>query len=356
MANPYDMLGPDAFWRPAVGARNPLEIENLWAPRIALEPEDAVITAGSCFAQHIGRALKRNGFNWYDAEPGAGSSELRRKFGYGVFSFRTGNIYTVALLEQWLGWAFGLTEPSCEVWERDGRVFDPFRPAIEPDGFASAEEMFAARAVTLAAIRDAFAAAKTLVFTLGLTEGWVNRETGHAYPMCPGTVAGEFDPALHEFRNYRHAEIGDAMSRVIETVRRRNPGLQLLLTVSPVPLTATYSGRHVLVATTYSKSVLRAVAGELAEDHAGVDYFPSYEIITAPVFRGLFYQPNAREVSEKGVEHVMANFFAGLGVRARPVRGRERPRAEAVAVRKDGAGEGDVICEEAMLEAFGAAA
>ena len=42
---------------------------------------------------------------------------------------------------------------------------------------------------------------------------------------------------------------------------RRTPKLRILLTVSPVPLTATAGDDHVLLATTYSKSVLRAGRG-----------------------------------------------------------------------------------------------
>jgi len=69
------------------------------------------------------------------------------------------------------------------------------------------------------------------------------------------------------------------------------------------------SGQHVLPATVHSKSVLRAVAGELAESIAHVDYFPSYEIIASPPFRGSFYEPNQRGVVQTGVQHVMSQFF-----------------------------------------------
>ena len=56
-----------------------------------------------------------------------------------------------------------------------------------------------------------------------------------------------------------------------------------------------------LVATTQSKSVLRAVAGSLQDQFRFVDYFPSYEIITAPPFQGKFYEKNQRSVTPEGV-------------------------------------------------------
>ena len=82
-----------------------------------------------------------------------------------------------------------------------------------------------------------------------------------------------------------------------------------VMTVSPVPLTGTASGRHVLQATTYSKAVLRAVAGELAQKYDHIDYFPSYEVITNQAARGCFYEENLRSVRREGVEAVMNIFF-----------------------------------------------
>jgi hypothetical protein len=353
MSHPYNRLPRDgeAFWQPAVGGRNPLEIEGLRPANWSLSYDDKIATAGSCFAQHIGKALQTIGYQWMDSEPAPQglADAVARKYGYGVFSFRTGNIYTAALLRQWTEWALGVRPQSGEAWESKGRVYDPFRPAIEPDGFASAEEMFAARDATLAAIRRTFETATLFVFTFGLTEGWVNGETKVVYPMCPGTLAGSFDDDLHRFCNYRYNSIYDDMLAVMTATRAINPNLRFLLTVSPVPLTATASGQHVLTATTYSKSVLRAVAGDLAADLDYVDYFPSYEIITAPVFRGMFYKPNNREVSPKGVDFVMSHFFGSSKQNATTQTSSARRDKPA----RDAHEEQDVQCEEALLEAFG---
>ncbi|MCB1470612.1 MAG: GSCFA domain-containing protein [Rhizobiaceae bacterium] len=357
MSNPYESLEQKAFWRPAVGGRNVLEIENLWSPKFSIVKRQKVITAGSCFAQHIGKALAKNGFTWFDAEPGpvASSSEERallHKNGYGVFSFRTGNIYTAALLKQWLAWAISPETQSSEIWETDGRFFDPQRPAIEPGGFSSREEALEMRAITLAAIRRAVTEASVFVFTMGLTEGWENSRTGVAYAMCPGTLAGEFNADEHLFINYRHRRIYNDMRDVLRMARTLNKNLRFLLTVSPVPLTATASGDHILVASMQSKSTLRSVAHELCEDFRGVDYFPSYEVISSPPFRGMFFQPNQREVSPKGVEHVMTYFFEGLASLGAGKPARLVPESAAGAPPVAAPSDDDIQCEEAMLEAF----
>jgi hypothetical protein len=147
------------------------------------------------------------------------------------------------------------------------------------------------------------------VFTLGLTEAWRSKADGAVYPTCPGTQAGTFDAGKYEFVNLSMGEVLADLRQVFAKLRVLNPGIRFLLTVSPVPLTATASGKHVLTATTYSKSVLRAVAGQLTDELDHVDYFPSYEMITAPVFGGAFFDETRRNVTSDGVDFVMRTFL-----------------------------------------------
>ena len=355
MKNPYEKLPERAFWRPAVAEKYPLDISSLWTPKHELLPDHAVATAGSCFAQHIGRALVRRGYNWFDAEPAPSmfTSRTKKDFNYGVFSFRSGNIYTATALRQWVHWALDREIPPTEQWKKKGRYFDPFRPNIEPNGFSSANELNESRKSVLHAIRKVIKETDFFVFTLGLTEAWFNREHGHVYAMCPGTLAGRFDPELHAFQNYGFQEIEQCLQDCFDTMKSVNPELRFMLTVSPVPLTATASGEHVLAATTYSKSVLRAVAGQLCQGRADVDYFPSYEIITGAPFRSMFYEPNLRSVSHHGVDFVMDSFFAcmesAFGARKTPKPTRRASSSTKARQQKTQ----EAICEEEMLDAFG---
>lgn len=311
MPNPYETLPEDRFWRSAVADRDALEIAGLWKPKIKIKRRTRIVTAGSCFAQHFARALLARGYRWTDHEPGPPglTADQKRDYHYGTFSFRTGNIYTPRMLLQWLTWALTETAPPDEVWESGGRFFDPFRPGVEPGGFVSADELIASRQDTLAAVGEAVRSAQVFVFTLGLTESWYNLASGLEYAVCPGTVAGTFDPEAHGFVNHRYAALLADMQAVFRILWQTNRSLSVLLTVSPVPLTATASGQHVLTATSHSKSTLRAVASELVQVHQRVDYFPSYEIITHPAYRGRFYADNQRSVLPEGVDHVMDSFF-----------------------------------------------
>lgn len=354
MRNPYQSLTREKFWKTGVTDVVVGELfDGLWTPKQPIDKDSKLLTAGSCFAQHISRWLIANGYQWMESETiPAGLSVLETKeAGYGIFSFRTGNIYTPALLRQWVAQAFGYQTPSDDFFVENGRYFDPLRPTIPMKGFDSAEQLQTARTATLSAFRDSIAQANIFVFTLGLTEAWTHVD-GTVYPLCPGTVKGVFDPTQHQFINYSHAAIVADMSWIIERLREVNPKMQFILTVSPVPLTATATDSHVLTATNYSKAVLRSAAGELSAAYDFVDYFPSYELITSYATRQNFYEDNLRSVRSSGVEYVMAHFSRGICPRS-PVATTLAKTTNRTSP-KNAPSTDEEICEDILLESWNA--
>lgn len=344
MTHPYASLPARAFWRSGVAGRSARGVEDVWRPKFEINPATPIATFGSCFAQHIGAALRSRAFNWLQTEPPprALSPENAKAHGYDLFTCRTGNIYSAKMLRQWTDWAFGRDRPADEVWDSGGRWFDPFRPTLEPGGFASREEARALRDFTRRAFARTVESADIFVFTLGLTEGWRHRDLGYEYQICPGTREGAFDAQAHVFHNADYGEILADLGGAMETMGHANPNLKFLLTVSPVALAATASGHHVLVATAESKAILRAVAGALARSRANVDYFPSYELVSSAALTGDRFAPDRRNASPEGVAEVMDVFFASLGAEPDPAREPERtPEAAA-----------DARCDEELLEAF----
>ncbi|MDR6757855.1 hypothetical protein J2Y48_003152 [Mycoplana sp. BE70] len=344
MKSPYQSLPPERFWKTGVSEQHPFSIIDLYKRKFRILPTDKIATAGSCFAQHIGGHLRAAGYNVIDAEPAPNgiTDAAARKFGWRTYSARYGNIYYAQQLLQLVEEAYGLFTPSEPVWEKQGRYYDAFRPSVEPCGLSSPAEVKAHREEHLAAVREVVETANIFVFTFGLTEGWIHRESGTCYPTAPGTITGTYDPKVYEFKNYRTSEIRASFEKFRSLVLERNVTAKFIVTVSPVALIATASESHVLSATTYSKSVLRAVAGELAEDYADIDYFPSYELIATPFSKGFFYSSNLRTVEDQGVRSVMRVFFS-----QHPAI-KKKPSKEKV-LSKD-----DIVCEEAMLETFSA--
>jgi hypothetical protein len=318
MARHHPYLGkPDhQFWKSEPAIERPALFDPVVRTSFTIGRNEPVVTAGSCFAQHVARHLARRGFNFLVTEKAHPiiPAEVAEQFNYGLFTARYGNVYTARQLKQLLQRAYGLFEPAESVWRNDaGHIVDPFRPQIQEGGFACEDELHADRQVHFAAVRTAMETMSVFVFTLGLTESWIDMRDGAVFPLAPGVAGGEFDETKFAFRNLGVEAVVSDMQWSIDFIRERNPGARLLLTVSPVPLNATALDRHVFVSTTYSKAVLRVAAETICANNAMCDYFPSYEIITSPYARGRYYAADCREVTEDGVTHVMSTFLRHYG-------------------------------------------
>ncbi|AXI47995.1 GSCFA family protein [Sulfitobacter sp. SK012] len=355
MKSPYTDQPKRAFWRHGVVARKPGQADGMYTPRFSVDRAARIVTAGSCFAQHVGRTLRNAGFAVQDAEPleARVPDRLAQKFGYRLYSARYGNIYTARQLIQLHQEAVGEITPADPVWEKNGRYFDAFRPSVEPTGLENPQQVAAHRAQHLAAVRDIFSKAELFVFTFGLTEAWIDRETGTVYPTAPGTVAGSYDSARHVFKNYSYPEILADFLEFRERMMAANPDIRFMITVSPVPLAATASEQHVEVATARSKAILRAVCGEIYDSCDNVDYFPSYEIITSQNNAGVFYARNQRDVTDEGVGAAMGAFLAAHDPQSEHAALGNTALAPVSEGPVDAADdENDLICEEALLDAF----
>ncbi len=338
--NPYSNMPEKSFWRSAIAEVHYADIADIWTP-FPLSRTDKIATAGSCFAQHIGKNLLNRGANYMDREPAPAfllDVSVARRFGYSIYSCRYGNIYTTRQLLQLFDEAHGQRVPLERVWAKDGRYYDALRPSIDPVGQDNAETVLALRDLHLTMVRQMFADLDVFVFTMGLTEGWEYIEDSTMYPMAPGTLCGAFDAKQYAFRNLKYSDVLDDLKAFWGQLKLVNPKARMLLTVSPVPLTATATENHVLVATTYSKSVLRGVAGELANEFDDIYYFPSYEIISSHPSRGMFFDPNLRTVNDFGVDFVMNHFFSGDLAKLFPKNG--LPEVSGL----------DVMCDESLLD------
>jgi len=311
MGIPYKTQPPRAFWETAVSMLNPLELKNFYTKKFDIS-SSYIATAGSCFAQHIGRNIKEKGFKFLDVEPASKlfPEDLHTQYSYGIYSARYGNIYTVRQLLQLFQRAFNEFSPVEKFWTKGDGFVDPYRPTIEPNPFISVEEVLEQQAEHLENVKTMFATCGVFIFTMGLTESWENALDGAVFPVVPGTRAGgEFDDKKYRFHNFAYPSIINDLELFWSKLQSVNSKCKMILTVSPVPLVATAMPQHVAVATMYSKSVLRAVAGDFASLHDNVDYFPSFEIISLPSTRGIYFMPDGRSISSFGVSQVMKSFF-----------------------------------------------
>lgn len=350
MINPYQALPDSAFWRRSVAAVLADAVDPVTAVPFRIARNDRVATAGSCFAQHIARELTNHGFDLMieeDSPPNPADEPAWR-----AFSAAFGNIYTARQLMQLFDRAYGTFEPQDTAWRRaDGRYVDPFRPLICAGGFETPETVGYARRRHFEAVRRLFDTCDVFIFTLGLTETWQSSADGAVFPIAPGVEAE--GGGHYGFYNATVDEIVGDMRRFLKLLRTVNPGVRVILTVSPVPLIATYAPRHVLVSTIASKSVLRAAAEMICAAHENVAYFPSYEIITGPQARGRYFGEDLRTIEPEGVAQVMAVFSRHFldGEQSAPNRIPQGPsEAEVQATLQEMQRTGSVICDEEILD------
>jgi hypothetical protein len=343
--NPYKGLADYQFWRRGVAGVERFRFDPVASTRFRIGRTQPVATAGSCFAQHIARRLAATGFNYQVVEAGEGlPPEARQAMNYGVFSCRYGNIYTSRQLLQLFQACFSGRQVAEDVWQReDGRYVDALRPQIDPQGHASEAEVRAERASHIAAVRRMFEECRVFVFTLGLTEAWRSRLDGTVYPLAPGVAGGSFDRERHEFINLDIQDVLADLEAFLEGLKAINPEVRVVLTVSPVPLIATYEDRNVLVATSYSKSVLRVAADMAWRRHDWVEYFPSYEIITGNYNNAAYYEADYRGINALGVDHAMRCFLSHYtaGGTGAPTPAAVRMAADIVS---------DVVCDEEAID------
>ncbi len=334
--NPYQKLPKSSFWRS--GVVEDQKFLNIHTPKWGIDTSDCIVTMGSCFAQHVGKKLKSTGFNvpYFDSADGIKSKS---------YSANYGNIYTVRQALQLIQESNGKFRRDEKYWEVEEGYLDPLRPNVFLSPFKSKDELDRNRKLHLKSVRRAIEELDVLVFTLGLTEAWERVSCKSILPVIPGVLGGTFQDEDYVFHNFNYAEVSDDLNNLIDEIllMRKGKKFRLLLTVSPVPLTATAEPRHVLLSTVTSKSILRAVADEFVRNFELVDYFPSFEIVTNPRFLRENYEENLRNVKQSSVNKVMKIFHSSY----------VKDSVQSVSnISNMIDGVGDIDCEEALLEAF----
>jgi hypothetical protein len=253
---------------------------DLWTPKVRLTPRRKIATFGTEFAAQLGPKLTEAGYKWLNMEPAPkGLSAVNAgRFNYDVLSCRLGPVSSVAQFHQWVSWALGKSSPPDEIWQRDGRFFDPFRPTIEPDGFVSPAEALASRKTALEALEKTLQQAGLLVLTFGSIESWVHKRLGWEYGEWPVGFSEMFDPEQHETKARAYLAVVKVLKDMLGLLQEANPNLRVLLGVSGALLGMRYSDSHLAVASAGSAAVLRAAIGQVASTQKGVEYLPTFEM------------------------------------------------------------------------------
>lgn len=295
--------------------------------------------------------LQASGFHYYLAEqpPDGMSADEALRRNYSMYSCRYGNLYTTAQLLQLIERAYGRFTPQLDHWNRpeDGRVVDPFRPRIEPDGYATVDEMRADRERHLAAVRHMLETMDVFVFTFGHTETWRHKPDGAILQLAPGVAGGAWDPSVYEFYNMTVSEVVRDFMAAVDRIREVNPKVRIVLSVSPVGIIATYEDRHVIESNCAVKAILRAAADEVVRARPNIAYLPSYDLATVSPNVPMFYREDTRRINPYGVDRAMRVFFDHFTDRRKE---QDAVKAVKIDVAAEAESNSRVVCDEEAIE------
>ena len=269
-------------------------------PTFIIEPGEAIFTVGSCFARNIERRFATLGFKVPALEVSLPEDERASDVVNDIL-----NKYPPHSILNEFRWALDPAFPFDEasyLEMRNGRWHDPHLAGnVAP---ASLERVRERRDMVENIYRQA-AQCRVVVVTLGLVEAWRDNVTGLYLNEAPPKAVVQAEPDRFTLEILSVAEVMEALEALHALLCRfGHPEFRLLITVSPVPFKATFTGRDALLANTYSKSTLRVAVEMFALGHANVDYFPSYEIVTLTNRSSAFIQDN-RHVTSSVVDEIV---------------------------------------------------
>lgn len=138
------------------------------------------------------------------------------------------------------------------------------------------------------------------VFTLGTNHIYILKETGEIVDNCrkrPQSLFVEKELTVEECANYLQQAIG--------LLRKANPLVKVILTVSPIRYRK--YGYH---ESQLSKATLLLAVNQIVASDVNADYFPAYEIVNDELRDYRFYKPDMLHPSEQTVEYIYEQFAA----------------------------------------------
>lgn len=141
--------------------------------------------------------------------------------------------------------------------------------------------------------------AEWLLITYGTAWVFQRNDTGEIVANCHKMPASLFTKSLANPK-----EIVSSFSVFYQALKKFNPQIKILLTVSPVRhLKDTLTGNSV------SKSVLRLACDSIAENFNDVEYFPAYELMLDDLRDYRFYKADMLHPTEEAEDYIWEKFL-----------------------------------------------
>ena len=235
-----------------------------------------ILTLGSCFSDAMGKQLQDN------------------KFQVKINPF--GVIYNPISLHQVLRYTVLNEMPPASTFVLNQEVYRNFD---FHSSFAALtrEECERAIQLTINTLHAWIPTCQVILLTYGTAWVYTETETNHIVANCHKVPAAKFNKRL-----LSSDEVIASFKDTLQLLRKLNPELKIVLTVSPV--------RHIkdtLALNGVSKAILRT-ACHIQAEQSGVEYFPAYEIMMDDLRDYRFYKPDMIHPTEQAEDYIWERF------------------------------------------------
>ncbi len=247
---------------------------------------------GTCFAEEFSNYLK-NKTNY-------------KIFEQNRFNFQAnwGRVYTVKNMRQLVDYSFN---ENYKIFTKEGMdgFFDPLRDYT--CGSYSSEKELVDKIKTHRNIsKKILSESEFLFLTLGQTEGWIDKYENFLWGATPTKMINFYEnKSNYELKNFTYDEINDDLNYVIENLKKNNKALKIILTLSPVPSSATFFKKNAILSSSEGKAKLRIAIKNVENNFEDVKYFPSFENV---IYDNKNYNSDNRHVKLKKIFQIF-NFF-----------------------------------------------
>jgi hypothetical protein len=300
-ADPDDPAGKYAFQR----------LRHTWFtpkvdPKFKLRRDDKFYAIGSCFARGIESSLTGHKIIVESAAPEFAELQPANKELSGLGFTNKYNTYSILNELRWALDPDAVFPQESIVQVTKTTWYDPHtNPSLALADLAETLE----RRAMMQAVTKRIKHCRAVIVTLGLAEVWRDVKADVFINRTPIPSLFKTQPGRYEFHLTSFAENWANLEAIYALLTQYgHPDVRIVVTVSPVPLMNTFSTMDIVVANTWAKSLLRAVAQEWATAHPNVDYFPSYEIVQSSD-RAAVWERDLRHVKGAGAHHIMELFL-----------------------------------------------
>ncbi len=244
-------------------------------PKIGLQ--EPVLTIGSCFAEGIGHKLAANKFK-----------VLVNPFGTIFDPLSVSRLLTASMARQ---------EVTTTSFIRSEGLYKSLElhSSFAATGKGELQEKIKAR---LSQVHDHLRTARWLLITFGTAYIYKYLATGKYIANCQKLPARSFQRELVPV-----SQLQEEFRMAIRKLQSFNPGLGIILTVSPV--------RHLkdgLEQNSLSKAVLRCLCHELASTSNRIIYYPAYELMMDDLRDYRFYKEDMLHPTEQAIDYIWQHF------------------------------------------------